>query len=190
MQHLTRHWRTMVESKVKRLLAKAGRIVVLIGFLGLLWLLLRPLVPTIVESTTYADGIIDDQTLVYLTLAAIGVWFYWAGIAEIFADRRDERSFTQLLFARPLRTMIWWLVGATAAITAGTLVVADGILVMQLRVLSLEWWQGLAGSGVLFLLLVAMLDDAYAHLYFTSKDDRERAEDHASRTPSHRFRGS
>lgn len=180
----------MVEIKVKRLLSKAGMIVVLIGLLGLFWLVLRPVFPTIVESTTYPDiSIIGEQTLAHLSLAVLGVWFYWAGIAEIFADRRDERSLTQLVFARPLRTMFWWFVGATAAITAGTLVIAGGILVMQLKVLSLDWWQALGGSVVLMMVVVAMLDDAYSHLYFTPKYETERAEDHTSRAPLHRFRG-
>lgn len=191
MQHLTRHWRTKVEMKVKRLLTKAGMLVILIGFLGLLWLLLRPVVPTIVESTTYPDtSIINDQTAAHLTLAVLGGWVYWSGIAEIFADRRDERSFTKLVFARPLRTMLWWFVSATAAITAGILVIAVGMIAMELRLFSLEWWQTLAWSGVLLVVLVALLDDAYSHLYFTSKDETERANDHTSRTPLHRFRGS
>jgi hypothetical protein len=47
----------------------------------------------------------------------------------------------------------------------GTLVIVIGITVLKFRVFTIDWWQTPVVGGFLLIVLVAIIDTAYANLY-------------------------
>ncbi|RLM89524.1 hypothetical protein [Haloarcula sp. Atlit-7R] len=100
-----------------------------------------------------------------ILLGTLEIMSYWSGVVTIFEDRRDSQSLAQLIATRPLRTIGWWFLVACGAIGVGTLVIVIRITALELRVFTIDWWQTLVVGGLLLIVLVAIIDTAYASLY-------------------------
>lgn len=123
---------------------------------------MEPILPSITQS--FPSGL-DDPRVAQILLGIIAVFFYWSGVATIFGNRRDSQSLARLVVTRPLRTVFWWFVVAWSTIGAGALVIAIGTIALQLQVTAIEWWQALLAGVSALVVLVAIIDSAYSHLY-------------------------
>jgi hypothetical protein len=161
-QYLLHTWNRTWRSKVEQWLSKSVALVVLVGFLGFVWTVMEPLLPSITRSFPPA---FDNPMVGQILLGTLEIMFYWSGVATIFEDRRDSQSLAQLIATRPLRTIGWWFLVAWGAIGVGTLVIVIGITVLKFRVFTIDWWQTPVVGGFLLIVLVAIIDTAYANLY-------------------------